>query len=465
MKSVALHNLGCKVNSYEMDVMQQFLQKSGYKIVNFNQKADIYIINTCTVTNIADRKSRQMIHRAKKQNPDAIVVAVGCYVQTAKGQMDADPYIDLAIGNNRKKDIVSIVEDFLEKREKTIVIPDINTEKEYEEMQLTHTAEHTRAYIKIQDGCNQFCSYCVIPYARGRVRSRKPENVLSEIRRLVAEGYKEIVLTGIHLSSYGLDFRGEAYNTNRAQLAAAEGEAAALKEYPNDLLQLIREIHEIEGLARIRLGSLEPRIVTDDFAKELANLPKICPHFHLSLQSGCDTVLARMNRRYTCDEFMDGVKLLRKYFENPAITTDVITGFPGETQEEFEQTVRFLEQVKFFEMHVFPYSKRAGTVAAQMPGQLTEKEKKERSSVLLAMDRQDSLDYRKGCIGKELSVLFEQSQEIGGEVYQVGHTVNYVKVAVQSEENLINTERICSITDMLDEETLLAQPILFAQKN
>lgn len=461
MKSVALHNLGCKVNSYELDVMQQFLQKEGYEIVDFHQKADIYIINTCTVTNIADRKSRQMIRRAKKQNPDAVVVAVGCYVQTAKEQIEKDPDIDLAIGNNRKKEIVSIVGEFLKRRElakreetlqaddKTLsgtTIPDIACEKEYEEMQLSHTAEHTRAYIKIQDGCNQFCSYCVIPYARGRVRSRRAEDVLAEIEGLVNSGYKEVVLTGIHLSSYGLDFCGESYNANRDE--GEEGSA---------LLELIEKIHEVDGISRIRLGSLEPRIVTEGFARRLSGLPKVCPHFHLSLQSGSDAVLKRMNRRYTCEEFAHGVGLLRKYFENPAITTDVITGFPQETEEEFAETVKFLEEIKFFEMHVFPYSRREGTVAASMAGQLTEKDKKKRSAVLLEMDRQYSLDYRKQHIGKEMPVLFEQTQESDGKMYQVGHTQNYIKVAIESAEDMTNCEVVCRLTGMVDEETVFAQ--------
>ncbi len=456
MKSVAFHNLGCKVNSYEMDVMQQFLQKRGYEIVEFNQKADIYIINTCTVTNIADRKSRQMIHRAKKQNPESVVVAVGCYVQTAAQKIEEDPYIDLAIGNNRKKDIVSIVEAFLDKRQgvfetgrapemlKTLdgtTIPDISKEKEYEEMQMETTAEHTRAYIKVQDGCNQFCSYCVIPYARGRVRSRKPEHVVEEVRTLAKAGYKEVVLTGIHLSSYGLDFRGEAYNVTQS----------------SDLLELIEKVHKVEGICRIRLGSLEPRIVTEEFARRLSDMPKICPHFHLSLQSGCDSVLVRMNRRYTCREFAEGVRILREYFDHPAITTDVITGFPGETEEEFAQTVKFLEEIRFFEMHVFPYSRREGTVAAAMPGQLTEKIKKDRSSVLLEMDKRHSADFRAHYIGREVLVLFEQKQVIGEEEYYVGHTPDYVKVAVKADENLINREERCLVLAMQNEDTVFAQ--------
>ena len=457
MKSVAFHNLGCKVNSYEMDVMQQFLQKRGYEIVSFEQKADIYIINTCTVTNMADRKSRQMIHRAKKQNPDAIVVAVGCYVQTASERIEEDDCIDLAIGNNRKKDIVAIVEEFLARRrdasggeggvgalDKTLsgtTVLDIAKEQEYEEMQMETTAEHTRAYIKVQDGCNQFCSYCVIPYARGRVRSRKPEHVVEEVRALAKAGYKEVVLTGIHLSSYGLDFRGEAYNVTQS----------------SDLLELIEKVHEVEGICRIRLGSLEPRIVTEEFAKRLSGMPKICPHFHLSLQSGCDSVLVRMNRRYTCAEFAEGVRILREYFEHPAITTDVITGFPGETEEEFAQTVDFLEKIRFFEMHVFPYSRREGTVAANMPDQLTEKVKKERSARLLEMDREHSRAYREYYIGRNLQVLVEQKQMIEGREYYVGHTPDYVKVAVLSAEDIINREVCCLATDMLCEDTVFAQ--------
>ena len=458
MKSVALHNLGCKVNSYELDVMQQYLQKNGYEIVDFSQKADIYIINTCTVTNIADRKSRQMLHRAKKQNPDAIVVAVGCYVQTNEAEIEKDDCIDLAIGNNRKNELVEIIEAYLDKRqsaekqpmdktmEHTSVI-DINAEKEYEEMQLVHTAEHTRAYIKIQDGCNQFCSYCVIPFARGRVRSRKPEQVEEEVRRLAEAGYHEVVLTGIHLSSYGLDFHGESYNATGGQGNEQE------------LLRLIERIHAVDGITRIRLGSLEPRVITEAFAGAFAVLPKVCPHFHLSLQSGCDSVLKRMNRRYTTEEFARSVEILRRVYEHPAITTDVITGFPGETEEEFAQTVSYLEKIQFFEMHVFPYSRREGTVAANMPGQLTEKEKKQRSSVLLAMTARHSKEYREYYIGKEQEVLFEQCHEIEGRQYLVGHTRNYVRVAIPAEgidpAEMTNQERICRLTGFADDETLL----------
>lgn len=464
MKSVALHNLGCKVNSYEMDVMQQMLEEKGYKIVPFDEFADIYIINTCTVTNIADRKSRQMLHRAKKQNPDGIVVATGCYVQTGEEAVCLDEAIDLAIGNNRKKDLVAILEQFLEERktlkteknsetEQTVLteqttkrktlnnttIIDINHTNEYERMFLTETAEHTRAYIKIQDGCNQFCTYCIIPYARGRVRSRSEEDVLKEIRDLAGKGYKEVVLTGIHLSSYGVDFNKEPM-----------------------LLPLIKKIHEIEGIERIRLGSLEPRIVTEEFAKELAAMEKICPHFHLSLQSGCDATLKRMNRRYDTKEFEEKVQILRSAFANPAITTDVITGFPGETEEEFLQTKEFLERIRFFEMHIFPYSKRQGTKAAVMENQIPEAVKKERSHVLLEMEKRQSVAFRKEYTGQRLSVLFEEEKEINGECYMIGHTKEYVKVALPVDgktkeeiEALSNQIKLVFGKDMLTDEIIL----------
>ena len=417
MKSVALHNLGCKVNAYEMDAMQQMLQEKGYNIVPFDERADIYIINTCTVTNIADRKSRQMLHRAKKQNPDAVVVAVGCYVQTDAENVQKDEAIDLAIGNNRKKDMAAILEKFLEERESGSKhdgsgdIIEINDTKEYEEMTLQKTAEHTRAYIKIQDGCNQFCSYCIIPYARGRVRSRQEEDVLNEVKGLVAAGYQEIVLTGIHLSSYGID-RGEA-----------------------ELLRLIRKLQEIEGLRRIRLGSLEPRIITEEFARELASLSKVCPHFHLSLQSGCDSVLKRMNRRYDSGEYYEKTQLLRKYFHNPAITTDVIVGFPGETEEEFRETEEFVRKVQFFEMHIFKYSRRHGTRAAEMEGQLTEAQKAARSAVLLELEKEMSHKYRESLIGTVVEVLLEESKKIGGQRYWIGHTPQYVRVAVPAQDD------------------------------
>ncbi len=546
MKNIAFHNLGCKVNSYETDVMQQILQEKGYNIVPFDQTADIYIVNTCTVTNIADRKSRQMLHRAKQLNPDAVVVAVGCYVQTGLETIEKDGSIDLAVGNNRKKEIAHILEEFLREREqrsgsrefssvaqveppqgiavqaeapqgiavqaeapqgiavqakapqgiavqaeapqgtavqaespqgtavqvespqgiavqtepsqgtvmsgksswstvlqeKTLhgaALADINHPLEYEEMTLKQTAEHTRAYIKIQDGCNQFCSYCAIPYARGRVRSRKQENVIKEIRGLVEAGFKEVVLTGIHISSYGIDFEGKK---------AYSGESG--------LIGLIERIQEIDGLERIRLGSLEPRIVTEETAERLSVLSKLCPHFHLSLQSGCDAVLRRMNRHYTIGEYYTGVEHLRKYFDNPAVTTDIIVGFPGETEEEFAETKAFLEKVRFYEMHIFKYSRREGTAAASMPGQVPEQTKTQRSNILLAMEKQQSAEFRRRYIGGEAEVLLEEEKEIGGEIYLIGHTKDYVKAAVKKGQGLRTNETVkMRFREMLTDEILL----------
>lgn len=458
MKSVALHNLGCKVNGYEMDVMQQMLQEKGYNIVPFDEAADIYIVNTCTVTNIADRKSRQMLHKAKKNNPHAIVVAVGCYVQTGADNVKKDDAIDLAIGNNCKKDIVSVLEEYLRQQEGGIAdkpqgkqerepisepggrkkeaitrIIDINHTDKYEEMKLTKTAEHTRAYIKIQDGCNQFCSYCIIPYARGRVRSRGEEDILSEVRGIVEAGYQEIVLTGIHISSYGID-RGAS-----------------------ELLQLLSKLHDIDGLRRIRLGSLEPRIITDEFAEKLSKMYKICPHFHLSLQSGCDTVLRRMNRRYTTGEYFRTTQILRKYYSDPALTTDIIVGFPGESEDEFRATQEFVRKVQFYEMHIFKYSRRQGTVAAAMENQLTEAQKAGRSTLLMEAERQMSREYRKNFIGREAEVLFEEKKEIEGETYWVGHTPQYVKAAKRSSgtEDLCNRIVRGTIAGFLDEDVML----------
>ncbi|HAX52937.1 MAG TPA: tRNA (N(6)-L-threonylcarbamoyladenosine(37)-C(2))-methylthiotransferase MtaB [Lachnospiraceae bacterium] len=408
MKKVALHNLGCKVNAYETEAMQEMLETAGYEIVPFKEGADIYIINTCTVTNIADRKSRQMLHRARKMNPQALVVAAGCYVQT---QEVPDPCIDVVIGNNKKQDLLSILEEY----DKDTLI-DINNTKEYENLHLSRTGEHTRAYIKVQDGCNQFCSYCIIPYARGRVRSRVKEDVIEEVKRLAQNGYQEVVLTGIHLSSYGIDFE--------------EGE--------ENLLSLIQAVHDVEGIRRIRLGSLEPRIITEEFARTISALPKMCPHFHLSLQSGCDAVLKRMNRRYTSGEYYEKCALLRKYFENPALTTDVIVGFPGETNEEFGESKAFIEKVEFYEAHVFKYSKRQGTKAAVMEEQIPEQIKSKRSDILLALNEEGRQAYEKNFVGKEVEVLVEESVEIGGETMQIGHTREYMKVAVKTKENLQN---------------------------
>ena len=463
-RKAALHNLGCKVNSYELDVVQQSLVEKGYEIVPFHEEADIYIVNTCTVTNIADRKSRQMLHRAKAKNPLAVVVAVGCYVQTGKEDVVMDDCIDLAIGNNRKKDLVPILEEFLERRgmltevDKTLqdtTIIDVNNTYEYEEMTLKKTAEHTRAYIKIQDGCNQFCSYCIIPYARGRVRSRKQEDVLAEIRGIVETGYQEVVLTGIHISSYGIDFEEEAWQQGKS-VEKLKSEGRHDYSGRSKLIDLLEKVQEIEGLKRIRIGSLEPRIVTEEFAKRLAALDKVCPHFHLSLQSGSDATLKRMNRHYTAEEYYGSVEILRKYFDRPAITTDVIVGFPQETEAEFQETCAFLEKIRFFEMHIFKYSKRKGTVAAKMPGQVPDSIKAERSSRLLQMEEAHSRDFRSYYIGKEAEVLFEECKVIDGRKYQLGHTRDYVKIAIEAEENLANQIRTVKVDAFLNNEILNA---------
>ena len=405
----ALHNLGCKVNAYETEAMQQILEEAGYEIVPFSEYADVYVINTCSVTNMADRKSRQMLHRAKKQNPDAIVVGAGCYVQTKEAQALVDESIDIVIGNNKKHELVPLLREYEASHRKMACVADINHEKQaYEELSLSRTAEHTRAFIKVQDGCNQFCTYCIIPFARGRVRSRELPDVLQEIRTLAKSGYREVVLTGIHLSSYGVD-NGES------------------------LLHLIEAVHELEGIERIRLGSLEPRIVTDAFAKRLSELPKICPHFHLSLQSGCDTVLSRMNRRYDTAEYEVGCALLRRYFEHPAITTDVIVGFPGETDEEFETTERYLERIHFYEMHIFRYSRRKGTRADKMENQIPEETKAQRSGVLSSLESQMTKEFRTKWTGACVKVLLEERQEINGVSYMVGHTPEYIKCAVETD--------------------------------
>lgn len=420
MKKVALHNLGCKVNAYETEAMQEMLEKEGYEIVPFKEGADIYIINTCTVTNIADRKSRQMLHRARKMNPDAIVVAAGCYVQAQENEHhELDSCIDIVIGNNKKQDLIQILNEY-ESKCKTEEVIDINHTNEYENLNLSRTGEHTRAYIKVQDGCNQFCSYCIIPFARGRVRSRSLEDVVQEVTTLSENGYKEVVLTGIHLSSYGVDF---------------EEQEAGKK---TDLLTLILAVHEIPGIERIRLGSLEPRIVTEEFAKTIAGLPKMCPHFHLSLQSGCDATLKRMNRRYTTDEYFEKCELLRKYFDHPALTTDVIVGFPGETEEEFEESKAFVDKVNFYETHIFKYSKREGTRAAVMENQVPEQIKAERSAQLIELGAKKQEAYEKEMVGKDVEILVEEPAQIDGKEVQVGHTKEYIKVALGSDENLQN---------------------------
>lgn len=411
---VALHNLGCKVNAYEIEAMQQLLEEAGYEIVPFEPGADIYVINTCTVTNIADRKSRQMLHKAKKMNPEAIVVATGCYVQTGGEKLEKDEAIDLVLGNNQKINIVEALAEYAENKpgHGSHVIK-INQTKEYEELSIDHTAEHVRAYIKVQDGCNQFCTYCIIPYARGRVRSRNIESVLKEVRALAEKGYKEVVLTGIHLSSYGVDFPDEKKET---------------------LLSLIRAVHEIEGIQRIRLGSLEPGIVTREFAEGIAALPKVCPHFHLSLQSGCDETLERMNRRYRSGEYRERCELLREVYGNPALTTDVIVGFPQESEEEFRKSYDFVDSIRFYETHIFKYSRRQGTKAAAMDGQLTEAEKSFRSEKMIELHHRHAGDYEKSMLGKILEVLIEEEYTKDGRTWYLGHSREYIKTAVPKSE-------------------------------
>ena len=436
MRKAAFHNLGCKVNSYETEAMQQLLEDAGYEIVPFREGADVYIINTCSVTNVADRKSRQMLHRAKKMNPSAAVVAVGCYVQAAGAELKKDEAVDLIVGNNQKKDLVQILDDYFTDHENSGEILDIGHSQEYEELHIRRIADHTRAFIKVQDGCNQFCSYCIIPYTRGRVRSRRPEDIEHEVRGIAEAGYKEIVLTGIHLSSYGVDFKDEQQE---------------------NLLTLIKRLDQIPGIERLRLGSLEPRIVTREFAKELARLRTICPHFHLSLQSGCNATLKRMNRRYNAAEYQACCEILREEFDNPAITTDVIVGFPGETEEEFAETERFLKAIHFYEMHIFKYSRRAGTRAADMPDQVPEGTKSVRSDILLALEKQQSLEYRGRFLGTEEEILLEEPIEIDGTKYMMGHTRQYVKGAVPYEEGLKNKTVKGIFTKALNEEVLLLE--------
>lgn len=414
MKKVALHNLGCKVNAYETEAMQEMLCNAGYEIVPFSEAADIYIVNTCTVTNIADRKSRQMLHRARKQNPDAIIVAAGCYAQAREREMhDVDSCVDIIIGNNRKKELLRILEEYEGTVKKDVI--DIDHTREYEDLWLGKSEGHTRACIKVQDGCNQFCSYCIIPLARGRVRSRVQKDVVREVAALAESGCREVVLTGIHLSSYGLD-RGDG----------------------EDLLSMIRAVHEVNRIERIRLGSLEPRIITEEFVASLAALPKVCPHFHLSLQSGCDATLKRMNRRYTSAEYYEKCVLLRKYFENPALTTDVIVGFPGETEEEFAISKAFVEKVSFYETHIFKYSRREGTKAAVMEHQVPEQEKAKRSGEMMELGKEKQRQYEEKLLGKELEVLIEEPAEVENRQMWCGHTREYLKVALDGDEKMQN---------------------------
>ena len=408
-RRAAFHTLGCKVNAYETEAMEELLQTAGYDIVPFTEQADVYVVNTCSVTNMAERKSRQMLHRAKKLNPEAVVVATGCYVQVSEEEARADAAVDLVLGNNQKRQIVTALDAYFEGRAFDDVLADVEKEQ-YEELEVSTVLEHTRAFVKVQDGCNQFCSYCIIPYARGRVRSRRMENVIAEIKRLAEAGIQEVVLTGIHLSSYGREIDGESH-----------------------LIELIEAIHPIDGISRIRLGSLEPRIITEEFVGRLKKLHKVCPHFHLSLQSGCEETLKRMNRHYTPEEYYEKCKLLRAAFENPAITTDVIVGFPGETDEEFDKTRQFLEKVHFYEMHIFRYSRRKGTRADKMENQIPEETKAQRSSILSSLESQMTKEFRTKWTGACVKVLLEERQEINGVSYMVGHTPEYIKCAVETD--------------------------------
>ena len=412
-KKVALHNLGCKVNAYEVEAMQQLLEKAGYEIVPFTEGADVYLINTCTVTNIADRKSRQMLHKAKKMNPDAIVVAAGCYAQADTEKLKEDNAVDLILGNNQKTQIVEVLEEYEKEHSKQVQVIEINHTKEYEELSIEQTAEHVRAYIKVQDGCNQFCTYCIIPFARGRVRSRKIADVLREVETLASKGYKEVVLTGIHLSSYGVDFS---------------------KEERESLLSLIQAVSKVEGIQRIRLGSLEPRIITEEFLEGIVATGKVCPHFHLSLQSGCNKTLKNMNRRYSAQEYAEKCELIRKYYPAPALTTDVIVGFPMETEEDFEESYEFVKNIHFYETHIFKYSRRHGTKAAAMDGQLTEAVKAQRSEKLLELHDIRAKEYEEAMIGKTIELLLEEEIEEDGKMWYVGHSREYVRAVIEKTE-------------------------------
>ena len=449
---VAFLTLGCKVNSYETNAMERLFVEAGYELTEFHKKADIYVINTCTVTNMADRKSRQMLHKAKKMNPEAVIVAAGCYVQASPEEAKKDEAIDIIVGNNQKKEIVSVVEAYRQERQNTreheehVALVDMMEPQDYEELSIVNAGEKTRAYIKIQDGCNQFCSYCIIPYVRGRIRSRSEEDIISEVKRLAESGYQEVVLTGIHLSSYGVDLLGEK------NFVLLEGKP---------LLSIIRKVSEVEGIERIRLGSLEPRIITESFTKELASIEKVCPHFHLSLQSGCDETLKRMNRKYSAKEYKEGCEILRKYFEHPAITTDVIVGFPEETNEEFAVTKAFLEEIAFSDVHIFKYSMRKGTVAAKNKNQIPDSIKHERSSQLIELGKRMQCAYEKAFEGRETLVLVEEKVLIGGIEYYVGHNERYVKLALlaNAEEDLHNQILTVKVTGKVEENVLLCERI------
>ena len=410
---VAFHTLGCKVNSYESQAMLNMFEEAGYEEVDFKEVADVYVVNTCTVTNTGDSKSRQMIRKAIRKNPQATVCVVGCYSQVAPQDIEAIEGVSIILGTQFRNEIVDLVEKYQQTHERIVKVSEVKQLRKFEDLNIDRFL-HTRAYLKIQDGCNNFCTYCIIPYARGRVRSRNIESVLKEVHSLAEKGYKEVVLTGIHLSSYGVDFPEEKKET---------------------LLSLIRAVHEIEGIQRIRLGSLEPGIVTREFAEGIAALPKVCPHFHLSLQSGCDETLERMNRRYRSGEYRERCELLREVYGNPALTTDVIVGFPQESEEEFQKSYDFVDGIHFYETHIFKYSRRQGTKAAAMDGQLTEAEKARRSEKMIEMHHRHASDYEKSMIGKELEVLIEEEYTNDGRTWYLGHSREYIKTAVPKSEN------------------------------
>lgn len=442
MKKVAFHTLGCKVNIYETEAMQELMQKAGYSIVDFDDKADIYVVNTCSVTNMADRKSRQMLHKAKKDNPDAVIVAVGCYVQAAAKSIKQDEKIDIIIGNNMKNKIADIINDYYEHQDPNTVdisgdfVLDISKIKEYEEFRVLKHKEHTRAFIKIQDGCNQFCSYCIIPYTRGRVRSRSIEEIEKEVRDLVNVGYKEVILTGIHISSYGLDF-----------------------EEKIQLIELVERVAKVAGVERLRISSLEPRIITEEFVERLSKLDNFCPHFHLSLQSGSDNTLKAMSRRYDASEFKEGVRLIRKYFDMPALTTDIIAGFPGETEDDFTESLEYIRDIGFFELHVFPYSKREGTKAASMKETLSNKDKTRRVNLLLSMQEPIRRKFLEEKIGKEVEVLIESEFEHENKRYVLGHSKEYIKVALPYVEKARNMIIPAKLISFIKEDIILGEEL------
>ena len=428
---VAFLTLGCKVNQYESNAMAQKFLDAGYSVCGIKENPDVIIVNTCTVTNIADRKSRHILRKVKEENKNSIVVAVGCYVQVAKEKVDEIEEIDLSLGNVEKKDIVQIIECYIENKKKVEKIIDVNKEKEFLEMGLNTYTEKTRATIKIQDGCNNFCTYCLIPFARGRIRSRSKENVIKEVEQIAKKGIKEVVLTGIHIASYGKENKENNYF----------------------LIDLLEDLNKIQGIERIRLGSLEPTIITEEFAKRLSKLEKICNQFHLSLQSGCDETLKRMNRKYTTKQFEEVAQILRKYFKDVNLTTDIIVGFPGETDEEFEQTYNFLKNISFYKMHIFKYSPREGTLAQKMPMQVDGNKKEERSEKLIELSNINQEMYNKKYINKKIMVLFEE--KVGD--YWEGYTKNYIRVKVKTEKNLEN--KLQEVVPIKEEKQILIAKI------